>query len=264
MLIHARNVHYELGGTPVLDGVDFGVREGEFVGLIGPNGAGKSTLLKVIGGLWTGAKGDIELLGKPLKTYRPRDVARLVAHVPQVTQLEFAFSARDVVLMGRSPHLSRFQIETARDREIVDRALQAVNAAHLAERLVTTLSGGERQRVIIARALAQEPRVLLLDEPTSNLDVRHQIEVLALARAQAHRHGLGVVAAIHDLGQAARYCDRLALILHGRIIADGPPEAVLTPERLRQAFGVEGQLYADPLTGEPALSLASDNVRPLR
>ncbi len=175
--------------------------------------------------------------------------------MPQATYLEFPFSAREIVLMGRSPHLSRFQMESPRDRAIAERALHATHAQHLADRLVTTLSGGERQRIVIARALAQEPRLLLLDEPTSNLDVRHQMDVLTLTRAQARERGLGVIAAIHDLGQAARYCDRLALMVGGAIIADGAPETVLDSERLRYAFGIDARLYRDPYSGALALSL---------
>jgi iron complex transport system ATP-binding protein len=255
MLIEARNLHYAIDDRPVLVGVDFALREGELVGLIGPNGAGKSTLLKLIGGLWTGARGELCLMGRALKSYAARDLARVVAHVPQFTNLDYPFTAREVALMGRSPHMGRFQIESAHDRAVAERALHAASAAHLADRLVTTLSGGERQRVIIARALAQEPRVLLLDEPTSNLDVKHQMDVMGLARTLAHEQKLGVIAAVHDLGQAARFCDRLVLIMCGEIIADGAPEDVLTPERLRYAFGIDGQLYRDPYTGALALSV---------
>jgi iron complex transport system ATP-binding protein len=252
MLLEARNLRYAVNGTQVLTGLDFALRAGEFVGLIGPNGAGKSTLLRLLGGQWTPAEGDILLEDQPLPRYNAREVAQRVAHVPQATALSFPFTAREVVLMGRSPHLRRFQIETAHDRAIAERALQATNAAYLSDRLVTTLSGGEAQRVILARALAQEPKILLLDEPTSNLDVKHQLETMALARRLAHQQGLGVVAAVHDLGHAARYCDRLALLVCGRIIADGPPESVLTPENLRYGFGIEAQLYRDP-HGAPAL-----------
>ena len=257
MLLYARNVHYAVGNTPILAGVNFELAAGEFVGLIGPNGAGKSTLLKVMSGLWPGAQGQIELAGRPLRNYKTRDIARLVAHVPQTTNLDFPFTAREVVLMGRSPHLSRFQIESAHDRTIAERAMQTTGTLHLAERLANTLSGGEQQRIIIARALAQEPRILLLDEPTNNLDIKHQVGVLEMARGLAHERGLGVLAAIHDLGMAARYCDRLALMVGGQIIADGAPEAVLTPSRLAEAFEIGAQVYRDPYTGQLALSVNS-------
>lgn len=255
MLIQARDVQYAIHNTPILTGVDFHVQAGKFVGLIGANGAGKSTLLKVIGGLWKATSGQVELLGLPLDSYRTRDIARLVAYVPQSTHIDFAFTVREIVLMGRSPHLGRFELESARDRKTADDAMHTTNITHFANRLVQTLSGGERQRVFIARALTQEPRILLLDEPTSNLDIKHQIDVLALIRDLAHERGLGVVAAIHHLEQAARFCDRLALITCGNIVADGKPEDVLTPERLTQAFQIQAQVYRDPYTGQLALSV---------
>jgi iron complex transport system ATP-binding protein len=255
MILQAQALQYTVNNTRVLHGLDFGLRAGEFVGLIGPNGAGKSTLLKLLGGQWQPSGGSVLLEGRALASYSAREMARRIAHVPQSTALAFPFTAREVVLMGRSPHLRRFQIESSNDRAIAERALHATNAAYLADRIVTTLSGGESQRVVLARALAQEPKILLLDEPTSNLDVKHQMEILSLARTQAHQHGLGVIAAVHDLSLAARYCDRLALLVCGEIIADGPPDAVLTSEQLRYAFGVNAQLYRDPYTGSPALSL---------
>lgn len=255
LLLKARNVHYHIEKTPVLTGVNLDLHQGELVGLIGANGAGKTSLLKVISGLWPGAEGEIELLGRPLKSYRTREIARLVAHVPQSIHVDFAFSVRDVVLMGRSPHLGKFQIESVHDRSIAERALRTTDALHLADRLVNTLSGGEQQRVMIARALAQEPRVLLLDEPTSNLDIKHQIGVLSMAQRLAREQGLGVVAAIHDLGLAARFCTRLALMTCGRIVADGRPEEVLTPDHLAEVFEIEAQVYRDPFGGHLALSV---------
>jgi iron complex transport system ATP-binding protein len=255
MLLYARNLEYEIGETPILTGVNFDVNAGEFVGLIGPNGAGKSTLLKVVSGLWAGGRGQIDLIGCSIHSYTMREIARLVAHVPQSTRLEFAFSAREIVLMGRSPHLGRFEIETAQDRAIADEAMRTTATLHLADRLANTLSGGEQQRIIIARALAQQPRILLLDEPTSNLDIKHQIGVLDVARGLAREHGLGVVAAIHDLSMAARYCDRLVMLVGGRVTANGTPETVLTPERIREAFEIDARVYRDPFTGQIALSV---------
>jgi iron complex transport system ATP-binding protein len=260
MLLYARDVHYAIGETPILTGANFDLGAGELVGLIGPNGAGKSTLLKVMSGLWPGAQGQIELDGRALRTYTTREIARRVAHVPQITNLDFPFTAREVVLMGRSPYLGRFQMESAHDRAIADHAMQTTGTLHLAERLANTLSGGEQQRIVIARALAQEPRILLLDEPTNNLDIKHQIGVLEMARTFAHERRLGVLAAIHDLGLAARYCDRLALMVCGKIIADGTPEAVLTRTRLAEAFEIGAQVYRDPYTGQLALSVNPSEV----
>jgi iron complex transport system ATP-binding protein len=193
-LIEAREVSFALDGATLLEAVSLSIRPGEMVGLIGPNGAGKSTLLRVLGGLWRGARGEIRLAGRPLAACSPREVARLVAHVPQSTALDFAFTVREVVLMGRSPHLGRWQIEGAADRQIAEDAMRMMAVDDLAERFVNTLSGGERQRVFIARALAQQPHVLLLDEPTANLDVRHQLEVLHLVAQRAEEEGLAVLA----------------------------------------------------------------------
>lgn len=255
MLIEAHELHYSVNDTPILLGVDFALRAGEFVGLVGANGAGKSTLLKLMSGLWRGTRGTITLDGRPLASLRPREIARIVAHVPQSTHIDFAFSAREVVMMGRSPHLGRFQIEGARDEAIINRAMHMTDSAYLAERLVTTLSGGERQRVMIARALAQEPRVLLLDEPTSSLDILHQLAVMEMAQKLAHENGLGVVVAVHDLGLAARFCDRVVTLSCGSVVADGAPLDVLTPDILERAFGIRAQLYADPHHGQTALSV---------
>src|SRR5574341_1103719 len=188
-VISARDLEFSLDSTPIIQGVSLALHPGELVGLIGPNGAGKTTLLRLLGGLLKPTAGHVDLLGRPLGTYSPRGVARLVAHVPQATVAEFAFTAREVVLMGRSPHLGRFEIERPEDYRIADEVMRRVDVGHLAGRFITTLSGGESQRVFIARALAQQPRILLLDEPTANLDVRHQLDLLdivvSLAVAQS-------------------------------------------------------------------------------
>ncbi|HOA23259.1 MAG: heme ABC transporter ATP-binding protein [Aggregatilineales bacterium] len=254
-LIEARSVSVGIDGVDILRGVTAELHAGELVGLIGPNGAGKTTLLKALGGLIGLTGGEVRLLGQPLTAYSPREIARVVAHVPQVTVTEFAFTVREIVLMGRSPHLGRFQLEQASDREIAARAMARMHVDHLADRIVTTLSGGERQRVFIARALAQQPRVLLLDEPTANLDVKHQLDVLETAARLAREENLGIIAAIHDLNLAAHYCDRLVLLEAGRVLADNAPEAVLTPQNLSRAFEVQAHVYRDPYTQGLRLSL---------
>jgi iron complex transport system ATP-binding protein len=255
-LIDAQGLRLAIEGADILRGVSMQVRPGEMLGLIGPNGAGKTTLLKLLGGLMKPIGGAILLEGRPLSRWTPREVARVIASVAQGAGSEFAFTAREIVLMGRSPHLGRFEIEGPRDREIAHKAMQTMGIDSLADRYVTTLSGGERQRVFIARALAQEPRALLLDEPTANLDVRHQLDVLALASRLAHQDGLAVVAAIHDLDLAAEFCDRLVVMSEGAILAEGTPEAALTAEYLSAAFDVLARPYRDPFTQAMRLSLA--------
>ena len=254
-LLSAEGLSYRRDGQDILRGVTFAVAAGELVGLIGPNGAGKSTLLKVIGGLWPGATGAIRLLERPLSAYSPRDTARVVAQVPQITALDFPFTVRQVVMMGRNPHLGRFELETERDRSIAERAMRRTHTLHLADRLIGTLSGGERQRVLIARALTQEPRLLLLDEPTANLDLQHQVGIMTLIGDLIRGEGLGAVAAVHDLELAARFCDRVVLMARGAALAEGPPADVLTPDHIRAAYGVRAQVYSDPITGHLRLSV---------
>ncbi len=254
-VIEAHGLRFMVDDAVLLNGVALTLRPGEMVGLIGPNGAGKSTLLRVLGGLWKGAQGTLKLAGRDMTAWSAREVARLVAHVPQSTTLDFAFTVREVVLMGRSPHLGRFQIEGPDDRQVAEAAMAAMSVLPLAERFVNTLSGGERQRVFVARALAQQPRVLLLDEPTANLDVRHQLDVLQLVSRLAREQGLAVLAALHDLDLAAHFCERLILLHEGQVLADAAPEAVLTPDHLAQAFQVQAQVFHDPYSHVLRLSL---------
>jgi len=256
-LLRAEGVRCRIDGADLLRGASLTVRAGELVGLIGPNGAGKSTLLRVVSGLWPLSGGTVTLLGRPLSEYAPRQVAQIVAQVPQITALDFPFTVRQVVLMGRSPHQGRFTLESARDRQIAERAMRRTGTLDLAERLIGTLSGGERQRVLIARALTQEPRLLLLDEPTANLDLRHQLSILALVRALVDEGDLGAVAAVHDLELAARACDRLVLLHEGAVLAAGSPAEVLTSDRLRAAYGVDACPFTDPVTGHLRIAVAS-------
>ena len=255
LLLRAEGVDYRRDGHDILRDVTFSVASGEVVGLIGPNGAGKSTLLKVISGLWSGARGRVTLLDKPLARYSARQAAQVVAQVPQITALDFPFTVRQVVLMGRNPHLSRFQLETEHDRCVADQAMRRTQTFELADRLIGTLSGGERQRVVIARALTQEPRLLLLDEPTANLDIQHQIGILSMVRDLIQEDGLGAVAAVHDLEIAARFCDRLVLLYRGMVHATGLPGEVLTPQRILTAYGVDARPYSDPITGHLRLAV---------
>lgn len=258
-VIDARQLHLRLDEQAILNDISLAVRPGEMIGLIGPNGAGKSSLLRVLGGLWPASGGTIHLDGRPLRSSSTREVARLVAHVPQSTAMDFAFTVREVVLMGRSPYLSRFQIEGPEDRRVAEEAMRMMAVHDLAERFINTLSGGERQRVFIARALAQQPRLLLLDEPTANLDVRHQLSMLAMVARLVREEGLSVIAAIHDLDLAAHTCDRLVLLHEGRILADAAPEQVLSPDNLAHAFHVEARVFRDPYTDALRLSLSHPN-----
>ncbi|MYB49803.1 MAG: heme ABC transporter ATP-binding protein [Dehalococcoidia bacterium] len=252
--ISAQNLTYEVEGKTLLDGVDLQAERGQLVGLIGPNGAGKTTLLRTISGILRYRQGSIHLEGSDLMSMSPKDAAATLALVPQIAPYTYGFTSMELVLMGRYPHLGRFQIEGREDDRIAREAMRLTEIEQFADRTLDTLSGGERQRVFVARALTQQPRILLMDEPTANLDVLHQLKVLDLVR-QLVDDGLTAVAAIHDLNMAARYCDKLVLLSGGRVLAEGPPNEVLAPETIESAFGVKSAVYQDPITGSLAISL---------
>ncbi len=235
-------------GTAVVTGADLDVRAGEIVGLIGPNGAGKSTLIKAVTGESELLEGEITVAGLPLLGMASRDRAALVGVVPQQIIADFSYPAYDFVEMGRHPHLPRFSRPGPADRAAVDRAMRITDTDRLADRPIDALSGGELQRLAFAQALATEPRVLLLDEPTSHLDLNHRLQVLDLTRELADG-GLAVLAVFHDLDLAARYSDRLAVVSGGRLSDVGSPDEILTAEMLREVFAVRAVVATDPVTG---------------
>ncbi len=252
--ISARNVGVSIDAARLLDGVDLSAERGRFVGLIGPNGAGKSTLLRAMASVLRYQDGAVSLFGRDLEALSSRRIAELLALLPQSPPYSPGFTAVELVLMGRYPHLGRFQVEGRDDERIAHESMRLTETDAFHERSVDTLSGGERQRVFLARALAQQPQILLLDEPTSNLDILHQLKILSLVRRLVD-DGLTVVTAIHDLNLAARFCDRLVLLEGGRVVADGAPEAVIRPDVVERAFGVRSAVYRDPATGALAVSL---------
>ncbi|MFD1645224.1 ATP-binding cassette domain-containing protein [Haloarchaeobius litoreus] len=246
-MIDIDSVSVSFGDATVLDDVSLAVEPGTFLGLVGPNGAGKTTLLRTVSGALEPDAGTVSLDGDRLDGLGSKAASRRVAVVPQDTTVSFGFTARDVVAMGRTPHRGRFEPSSREDSRAVDEAFARVGAEHLADRRIDELSGGERQTVTIARALAQETPILLLDEPTASLDINHQVETLELVAALV-ADGKTVVAAIHDLSLAARYCDELALLADGDIVATGLPESVLTRERLAESFDARTVLRRDPVT----------------
>ena len=230
----------------VLRGLDIEVETGEVVALVGPNGSGKSTLLRALGRVLRPKGGVVFLDGRALAEWPTREVARRLALLPQGPTLSNDLTVEELVWLGRSPHQGLLGLPTAADGEAVRWAMAETGIGPLAKRPISTLSGGERQRAWLALALAQQPRILLLDEPTTFLDLSHQLEVLDLIRYLNVEHGLTVVMVLHDLNQAARYAGRIVVLREGRVYGEGPPAAVLTPETLRQVFGVEGRVLPGP------------------
>ncbi len=248
----------------VLDGIDLAVASGEMVGLLGPNGSGKTTLVKLASGILKPGKGEIRLDGADIRGMGRKAVARIVAVMPQYFHIPFAFTVGEVIALGRLPFIRTIAGETADDHEAVAGAMAVVGIAHLEERRFDELSGGERQKVVLAMALAQQPRLLLLDEPTAHLDIAHQVEILEQVRRLNRDSGVTVIAAIHDLNLASLYFDRLVLLKEGRILADGKPEDVITEETLRSVFSATVMVERHPMTGAPHVVVAPGEDSVLR
>ena len=260
-LFELDRVNVSLNSARILNGISFEIRAGEFLGIIGPNGSGKSTLLRTMAGVLTPLSGSVRLDGSEVARIHGRQLARRLAIVPQDNPIAFDFTVQEIVLMGRSPHLRRFEIEKGRDAEIAVDALRRTNLLHLADRSIGTLSGGERQRAMIARALAQQTDILFLDEPTAHLDINYQVEILDLARRENAENGKTVVVVLHDLNLAAEFCDRLIMLSEGSVFAAGSPEEVITRENVQQVYGTSVWVRKHPTSGRPyVLSLGSRAV----
>jgi len=246
-LLYVRNLQAGYGNKHVFSQVTFAAGGGELIGIIGPNGAGKSTLLKSLLGLLT-ASGRIELMGKSLSDYRQQSLARMVAYLPQQSQIPFEFTVQDVVLMGRAPHMRWWQREGKKDIRIAQAAMEYMAVADFAAMSVNDLSGGQRQRVLLAKVLAQQTPLLLLDEPASGLDLFYQEELFRFCR-ELCQAGRTILVVVHDLALAARFCSRLLLLGKGNLLADGPPRMVLQPQVLTRAYGVPVCVDFHPNTG---------------
>jgi iron complex transport system ATP-binding protein len=252
-MLSVRALHAGYPNRPVLRGVDVDCARGELVAIPGPNGCGKTTLLRVLSGVLSYREGSATLDGAEVRTMPPAALARRVGVVAQTAVLPDRFSAFELALMGRTPHLRLLQSESRRDIDAVREAMERADCWHLRDRFVDELSGGERQRVVIARALAQQPELLLLDEPTSHLDIQHQVEVFELALRLCREQRLAVVASVHDLTLASTFADRVALMADGRIVADGPAAEVLREEAIEQVYGTAVRVLAHPSTGRPVV-----------
>lgn len=249
------SITVKAGRKIILAGLSCAVREQDFLVVIGPNGAGKTTLLKTLCGLTPAAAGRIIILGRPLSAYSRKQLAATVALVPQQVSLEFPFSVEQTVLMGRSPHLGLLEQEKQRDYDVARQAMRFTGVDHLAGRRLDQLSGGERQRVMIARAICQQPRIMLLDEPTAALDPAHQLLIMQLMQRLRREEGLTVVMVSHDLNLAALFGSRILLLRDGREVISGTPAEIMTAANLQQAYGCPMHVDIHPLTGTPRVSI---------
>ena len=241
--------------VPTLRNVSFTVQRGEFLTLVGPNGSGKSTLLKLLDRIYLPVEGAILLDGRPLPAYARTELARKIAYVPQEREMEFSFSVEEIVLMGRAPHAGGHLFESTHDRDIARRMMDLTDITHLADHSITNLSGGERQRAFIARALAQQASVILLDEPTAHLDIAHQVDIFRLLQSLSANTGLTVISVSHDLNLAAMHSDRLAMLRAGSLAALGTPDDVLTADRIRDVFRADVLVDRHPKLDSPRVTM---------
>jgi len=247
-LLALGDVTFRYRAASALEEVSLDLRRGEILGILGPNGSGKSTLLRILSGVLHPQFGTVQWHGTPLGRLRRTEVARRMAVVPQGGTIEFPFSVMEVVLMGRAPHLGGFAFEGDRDVRVAEAAMRRTATLHLAHRSIHELSGGERQRVVLARALAQEPQVLLLDEPGAFLDIRHAVELYDLLR-DLQAEGITIATVLHDLNLAALYCDRVALLKAGRLVRLGPPAEVITYATVKDVYETEVYVDTNDITG---------------
>ena len=257
-VIEASEIKYRYGSDWVLNGLSLALEQGEIAGIIGPNGSGKTTVLKLLSKTLKQESGSIRLMGRNIASMKQKEIAKIVAVVPQGTSIAFPFTVREIVLMGRSPHLGLLQTERESDIRIADNAMALTDTLEFANRSIDELSGGERQRVIIARALTQEPKIMLLDEPTSYLDINHQIEIFDLIKRLNSEQELTSMIVSHDLNLAAEYCDRLILLKNGKAYKDGPPREVITEADIREVYEANVVVSDNPITGAPHITPISE------
>ena len=252
-MLQIDGICFSYGDRPVLQGLDLEVGEGEVVVVVGPNGSGKSTLLKIISGVLKAWSGSVRWGDRDLLSLSPRERAHVVAVVPQTPHLPGTFTALELALMGRTPYLGLLQAESSTDLAIVQRAMELTGTWEFANQPMDKLSGGERQRVLIARALAQETPLLLLDEPTASLDIAYQITVMDTVRAIQRERGGAILIAIHDLTLAAQYCHRIALLKDGVVYAQGSPREVLTSANVLEGYSARVHILDHPISGMPVV-----------
>lgn len=253
--IDIKNLSYSYGNDPVLKDISFSIQKGDFFIIIGPNGSGKTTLMKIISGIIKPQRGQLKILGCSIRSYNRKILAKNIAFVPQMVQEDFPFTVSELVLMGRSPYLGLLGLEGEKDIKIAKRAMAFTEIEHLSHRRLDQLSGGEKQRVFIARAICQDSRIILLDEPTASLDLAHQIRVMDLMERLKEEKGITVIMVSHDINLAAMYSDHLLLINNGKIVSLGRPDEVLTFQALEEAYGCTLLVDESPIGKFPRITL---------
>ena len=254
-ILRADKVGFQYGEQWVLRDVTFEVREGEVLGIIGPNGAGKTTLLKILDGILTPREGHVWLRDRDISQTGREAVAKEIGVVPQDYSMYFPFSVEEIVLMGRTPHLGLLRFEGQKDFAIARRAMEMTDITEFSRRGMGELSGGERQRVLIARAVAQEPQILLLDEPTTYLDIKHQVALFQLMKMLHEKENLTVIVVTQDINMAAQYCDRVLLLKNGRFFSMGSPCEIITTENIQKVYETDVLVDPHPRTGLPRVTL---------
>lgn len=241
-VIKVENLSFSYNSKNVLNNINFDIEKGDFLSILGPNGSGKSTLLKLINNTLKKEDSNIKIKNKNLKDYTPKELAKEVTLVPQYFFVEYNFTVWEIVMMGRYPHKSRFESENKFDVEMVERALKLTNTYHLKDRKITMISGGERQRVIIAKSIVQDSEIMLLDEPTSNLDINHQLEIMKLLKYLNEKEGKTIVLVIHDINSAIRFSKNIILLHKGKILSSGDPLEVISKENMNKAYGIDVEI----------------------
>ncbi|MBU1852989.1 MAG: ABC transporter ATP-binding protein [Candidatus Omnitrophica bacterium] len=256
-LVKINNISGGYHKTIIIKGVSFEIEKGDFLGIIGPNGSGKSTLLRLMSRVLPLTSGDIFLEKKNISQMSLKEFCSSVAFVPQDTSINFSFSVNEIVLMGRIPHLKRMQFETKKDFETVEHSLSLTDTLYIKEKQINEISAGEQQRVIIAKALAQEPMLLFLDEPTSHLDIAHQVQILDLLKRLNREKGLTIVMVVHDLNLASEYCNRMILLNEGAVFKNDIPEEVLTYQNIEAVYKTVVVVNKNPISSKPYVMLVT-------
>jgi len=258
-IVKLEHIGFRYNENWVLKDVSLEAEEGEFIGILGPNGSGKTTLLNVIDGIIIPQEGEIWINGTSCKKLKRENLAKMIAVVPQESLMIFPFTVQEIVLMGRAPHLGKWRFEGETDFRIAHQAMEMTDTLSLMNRSMNALSAGERQRVLIARALAQQPQIMLLDEPTAFLDIRHQIDFFDLIKALNKNQTLTVIGVTHDINLASLYCDRIILLRDGHIHCIGSPEEVIAESHIREVYETNVTVDRNPVTGQPRVTLLSSH-----